>query len=226
MIKYILNRICLVVFPFILCACSKQFVFLTYQDPNYTLARLPESTITFYVSDEPVVREFKKSFRDRYGSGEEFAAEMARALVVNSHQTFGRGRAKTGPSNIVRSSSPKSADANPMAKFSSALERDAADVSIVIRDIVISNSYQYSSGPMISVGGGGMRVGGGSSTENCIVGFKVEIWENRSKHKLLEAEIQGECSVTFFAYKTALAGAVSNSLDHLMAFLKDGKTAF
>ena len=66
----------------------------------------------------------------------------------------------------------------------------------------------------------------GSSTESCIVEYTVEIWDNPSKTKMLEAAVKGEKKVILFGFESALVGAVNNSAEHLIAFLKDGKTEF
>jgi hypothetical protein len=85
---------------------------------------------------------------------------------------------------------------------------------VLVYKIDISNEYVFH-------GGGGPYGGGGGSTEYCVVTYQVKIIRRKDQKELLQLLIKGRDSVAFFDFQATLVGALNNSVEHLMGYLKE-----
>jgi hypothetical protein len=65
-----------------------------------------------------------------------------------------------------------------------------------------------------------------STTEFCVIKTRYVIYDTKSRQQVLEFISKGECSVFFFAFESALMGAINNSIYHAVAYLNTGKKEF
>jgi len=71
-----------------------------------------------------------------------------------------------------------------------------------------------------------MMMVGGYSSESCIITYDVEIWDAANRTKKAAFKTTGESTVFLFAYQTALENAIFDSIEHMMGYLKEGKTDY
>ncbi len=90
----------------------------------------------------------------------------------------------------------------------------------------ITNSIQGSPGMPMAMSGGGMGMSGGTQSESCIINSHFQIYDIKSRKKILDFVSKGSGSVLFLAFEKALIDAMNSSVKNSAVYLKTGKLKF
>jgi hypothetical protein len=75
-------------------------------------------------------------------------------------------------------------------------------------------------------GGGGMGMTGGGQSESCVVNTHFQIYDIKTRKKVLDFVSKGSAAVGLFAFDKALVNAIDNSIKNSAIYLKTGNTKF
>jgi len=177
-------------------------------------------------SDEVAVNEFTKTFNKKYKQKEDFIQQFDSlfAIKLKNEDIFADiivHRSLEFVSNdtfIVNKEQQKKVD--------SLFANSTADYLIRIMRHEITNSIQGNPGVMTPMAGGGMQMTGGGQSESCLVNSSFQVYDIKTRKKVLDFVAQGSGSVLFFAFEQALNEAVRSSIKNSATYLKTGKIKF
>ena len=177
-------------------------------------------------SHEVMINEFTKTFNKRYKQKEDFIQQFDSlfAIKLKSENIFG----KVKFDKSLQSDSYDTFSVNPeqQKKVDSLFANTNADYLIRITDYEITNSIQGNPGMMMPMAGGGMGMTGGGQTESCVVNSHFQIYDVKSRKKVLDYISKGSAGVGLFAFEQALINAIDNSIKNSAIYLKTGKIKF
>jgi hypothetical protein len=106
-----------------------------------------------------------------------------------------------------------------------ALDKGNADYVIHFSNIEIKNRIEWrSSGGMGMNGMGGMQTS--TSVEYCIINVKVEVYDTKNDKEILDFVAIGEDAVFLFNFTKTLQETKIRSINHIINYLKSGKTTY
>ncbi|MBN2037090.1 MAG: hypothetical protein JW768_10140 [Chitinispirillaceae bacterium] len=197
----------------------------TFQDPSFSFGQIQkQSSIKVLVSDNVNLSAFKKSFQKEYQSNQQFADALNQQIADSIKARFGcSAGSDTDPAHVSLLVSG-SFDQNSIDQAQQLFGSSNDSHFFVVTSVEVSNE-RTSSGPMMmaSPGGGSTWVGGGN-TETCIVTINSDLWDVKTKKKVLSYASIGEAKVTMMFFGTALKNAVSNSIKHSLRYVESGMT--
>jgi hypothetical protein len=207
------------------CAPSIKIV-QEFADDSFTVGQISAQTkVRLYVTENVNVMEFINSFQKEYASGQQFA-ETVRSQVADSMQRI-LGCTVLMAENIqdVSALIGGSYDEATVRKMQEMFAAAPEDFFFIVKNVEISNKKSSTAPMYMSSGGmgGGMFVGGGSQ-ESCVVTMHAELWDVKSKKKVLGYTSTGESKVTLFFFGTALKDAVGKSIKYMLKYLASGLT--
>lgn len=202
-----------------------------YNSSEFSISELNGSSARLYVNQHVDILEFNKSFENEYKSEARFDSIFTNQLKVELDKLMMISISTADEiGNIFMDSSFSDAE---VAKVKESFEKVNEKYFITIKMIVISNDLSYSAPnyiapTIVSTPSGRMSVGGGfwggGQSENCVVTIKAEVWSLKEKKKLSEFISIGKEGVTFFAYGTALKGAVKDAISNFSNYIEKNRT--
>ena len=194
---------------FLIYSCSSALKIQdTYQARDINFNHIQNSKIAIYGVNSITLNEFVNTFRDEY-------ADTAR-LNQKIFSTFSKKLNEYMPSVTL---------VEENKKVPSVLSEDLlfkennpqTDYLIFINNISVGNSLVYST-YFVTSGSGIMN---GGSIEQCSVNMDVELWDVQKQQRLMEFQAGGERSVVLFSFLIALNGAIDNSVETAVKYLKN-----
>lgn len=177
-------------------------------------------------SDEVVLKEFTKTFGKKYKEKEDFIKEFDSLLVTTLKNESVFGAIKIEKARDLVSNDSFIFNLEQQKKVDSLFTNAVADYLIRIVRYEITNSIQGNAAMMMPMAGGGMGMMGGGQSESCIVNSHFQIYDIKSKKKVLDFVSKGSGSVVFFAFESALNSAIDNSIKNATIYLKTGNIKF
>ncbi|WP_158729934.1 MULTISPECIES: hypothetical protein [unclassified Flavobacterium] len=177
-------------------------------------------------SDEVLVNEFSKTFNKKYKQKEDFIHQFDSLFAVTLKNDNIFGTIKYDKSLELLSNDTFSVDQEQQKKVDSLFTNLTADYLIRILRHEITNSIQGNPGVMMPMAGGGMGMRGGGQSESCIVNSHFQIYDVKTRKKVLDFVSKGSAGVGLFAFEQALNNAIGNSIKNSVIYLKTGNIKF
>jgi hypothetical protein len=202
---------------FIVFSCSPGLrIQNTYQSGEIDFNHLHNGKIAIYGVNSITLNEFKNTFKDEYSD----TAKLNDKILSTFNQEFRKlipsvtsvEENEKIPSGLTGEFSFKEDNSREISGFFNTLQ---TDYLIFINNISLGNtydSYTYSTGNGIMYSG---------SMENCVVSMEVELWNVQQEKRLMKFRAGGEETVFLFSYLAALNGAIENSVNSAVEFLKN-----
>ncbi len=177
-------------------------------------------------SDEVMVNEFTKTFSKKYKQKEDFIQQFDSLFAIRLKNENIFGEVKYDKSLELVSNDTFTVNQEQQKKVDSLFTNTTADYLIRITDYEITNSIQGNPGMMMPMAGGGMGMTGGGQSESCIVNSHFQIYDIKTRKKVLDFVSKGSTSVGLFAFEQALINAIGNSIKNSTIYLKTGNIKF
>lgn len=177
-------------------------------------------------SDEVIVNEFTKTFSKKYKQKEDFVQQFDSLLVIKLKNENIFGNIKFDRSLELLSNDALVVNQNQQKKVDSLVANTTADYLIKITRHEITNSIQGNPGMMLPIAGGGMGMTGGGQSESCVVNSHFQVYDIKTRKKVLDFVSKGIAGVGLFAFEQALTNAISNSIKNSAIYLKTGNIKF
>ena len=177
-------------------------------------------------NDEVMVNEFTKTFSKKYKQKEDFIQQFDSLFAIKLKNENIFGDIKYDKSLELVSNDTFAVNKEQQKKIDSLFANTTADYLIRITNYEITNSIQGNPGMMMPMAGGGMGMSGGGQSESCVVNSHFQIYDIKTRKKVLDFVSKGIASVGLFAFEQALANAISNSIKNSAIYLKTGNIKF
>lgn len=177
-------------------------------------------------NDEVMVNEFTKTFSKKYKQKEDFIQQFDSLFAIKLKNENIFGDIKYDKSLELVSNDTFAVNKEQQKKIDSLFANTTADYLIRITNYEITNSIQGNPGMMMPMVGGGMGMSGGGQSESCVVNSHFQIYDIKTRKKVLDFVSKGIASVGLFAFEQALANAISNSIKNSAIYLKTGNIKF
>ena len=177
-------------------------------------------------SDEVMVNEFTKTFSKKYKQKEDFIQQFDSLFSITLKNENIFGNVKYDRSLEFLSNDSFAVNQEQQKKVDSLFTNSTADYLIRILRHEITNSIQGNPGVMMPMAGGGMGMRGGGQSESCIVNSHFQIYDVKSRKKVLDFVSKGSAGVVLFAFEQALNNAIANSIKNSAIYLKIGTIKF
>lgn len=175
-----------------------------------------------------MVNEFTKTFKKRFKEKNDFviAYDSLFALKLKEEQLYGEIKFDTSLDFLSNDSMTFTKE--QQTKVDSLFINTTADYLINIKDQEVTNRIQGNVGmPMYSGGmNGGMTMGMGGQSESCVVKSHFQIYDVKTRKKVLDFVSIGSAGVVFLAFDKALVDAMNSSVKNAATYLKTGKIKF
>ena len=194
-----------------------------YKDSKFVFG--PNKTAVLFGDDTVLISEFSKTFNKKYKQKKDFVKQYDSLCAVTLKQENIFGDIKYDKSFEFISNDQVIVTQDQQKKVDSLFTNTSADYLIRIYDHEITNSIQGNPGiPMAMSGGMGMTAG--TQSESCIIKSHFQIYDVKSRKKVLDFISKGNGSVMFFAFDKALTDAITSSIKNSAIYLKTGKLKF
>lgn len=194
-----------------------------YKDSKFVFGF--NKTAVLFGDDNVLINEFSKTFNKKYKQKKDFVKQYDSLCAITLKQENIFGDIKYDKSFEFISNDPLIVTQEQQKKVDSLFTNTNADYLIRIYDHEITNSIQGNPGiPMAMSGGMGMTAG--TQSESCIVKSHFQIYDVKSRKKVLDFISKGNGSVMFFAFEKALVDAINSSIKNSAIYLKTGKLKF
>ena len=197
-----------------------------YTDSNFVFG--PDKTALLIGNNNVMVNEFTKTFKKRFKEKNDFVIQYDSlcALKLKEEQLF--GDVKLGTSLDFLSADAMLFTPEQQKKVDSLFTNTKADYLIKISDQEVSNSIQGNVAMPMYTGGmnGGMTMGMGGQSESCVVKSHFQIYDIKTRKKVLDYVSLGSAGVVFLAFDKALVDAMNSSIKNTATYLKTGKIKF
>jgi hypothetical protein len=177
-------------------------------------------------SDEVMVNEFTKTFSKKYKQKEDFIQQFDSLFAIKLKNENIFGEIKYDKSLELVSNDTFTVNQEQQKKVDSLFSNTTVDYLIRITDYEITNSIQGNPGMMMPMAGGGMGMTGGGQSESCVVYSHFQIYDIKTRKKVLDFVSKGSASVGLFAFEQALVNAIGNSIKNSAIYLKTGNIKF
>lgn len=177
-------------------------------------------------SDEVLVNEFSKTFNKKYKQKEDFIQQFDSLFAVTLKNDNVFGAIKYDKSLELLSNDTFSVNQEQQKKVDSLFTNSTYDYLIRIMRHEITNSIKGNPGVMMPIAGGGMGMMGGGQSESCIVNSHFQIYDIKTRKKVLDFVSKGSAGVGLFAFEQALNNAIGNSIKNSAIYLKTGNIKF
>jgi len=204
---------------FIICSCSSELLIKdTYHARGIDFNRVQNSNIAIYGVNSITLSEFMKTFRDEYSDttrlNDKILSEFSKEFkMLIPSVSLVEKNAKV-PLILTGEFSFKEDNSKEVSEFFNGL---GTDYLIFINNISVGNSLVYSTYFVTS----GQGIMNGGTTEQCVVNMEVELWDVHQQKRLMNFWAGGERSVVLFSFLTALNGAIDNSVETAVKYLKN-----
>lgn len=195
-----------------------------YKDSEFVFG--PNKTAVLVGNDNILLSEFTKTFSKKYKQKHDFVKQYDSLCAVILKQENIFGEIKHDKSFEFVSNDPLTFTQEQQKKVDSLFTNTTADYLIRISNHEITNSIQGSPGMPMAMSGGGMGMSGGTQSESCIINSHFQIYDIKSRKKILDFVSKGSGSVLFLAFEKALIDAMNSSVKNSAVYLKTGKLKF
>jgi hypothetical protein len=195
-----------------------------YKDSEFVFG--PNKTAVLVGNDNILLSEFTKTFSKKYKQKHDFVKQYDSLCAVILKQENIFGEIKHDKSFEFVSNDPLTFTQEQQKKVDSLFANTTADYLIRISNHEITNSIQGSPGMPMTMSGGGMGMSGGTQSESCIINSHFQIYDIKSRKKILDFVSKGSGSVLFLAFEKALIDAMNSSVKNSAVYLKTGKLKF
>lgn len=192
-----------------------------YKESSFTFGL--NKTAVLVGDDNVVISEFTKTFNKKYKQKHDFVMQYDSLCASAFKQDNIFREVLLDESIKLISSDALISTEEQQKRVDSLFTNSSADYLIRITNYEIANSMQGNIG-MPMAGGGGMI--GSTQSESCIVKSHFQIYDVKSRKKVLDFESKGSAGVMLFAFEKALVGAMNNSIKNSAIYLKSGKVKF
>lgn len=202
-------------------ACTSIFINEISKSPNFNLNTEHSKTALVAGLEGVQLNEFVKTFNKKYQKQNDFVVDYTKLFTakLRSEKIFTQVKADTsGQWNIIKSFATVQDD---FKAIDSLFNHSTEDYLICLSDLEISNRFQT-----VTVGGGPNMPPSTSSVEYCVIKARFQIFELKTRQKLMEFFATGESQVFLFAFESAFISAMNSSMYHALAYLKTGKKEF
>lgn len=201
-----LSVFCVGILIFTSCITTKHYVGQIIKKED--LDNPTKKSVVVTVSDNVVVRDFKKTFEKNYKDNDGFVSSYLGEVTYELHK-----------SNLFLN-----VDKRGVNNFEVLKEETSADYIIDFPFFEINNrvevTHTASSNPNNF---GGTQT---NSTEYCVINVKVVVYDVKKKKRIIEFLSTGESSVFLFDFKNTFNQAKKRSMHHIINYLKTGKTLY
>lgn len=177
-------------------------------------------------SNEVMVNEFTKTFSKKYKQKEDFIQQFDSLFAITLKKENIFGKIKYERSLELFSNDTFTVNQEQQKKVDSLFANTTADYLIRIIRHEITNSIQGNPGMMMPMAGGGMGMTGGGQSESCVVNSHFQIYDIKTRKKVLDFVSKGSAGVGLFAFEQALINAIGNSIKNSAIYLKTGNVKF
>jgi hypothetical protein len=208
-----------------LCSCVGVRISETssYKDSNFVFGS--NKTAVLVGSDNVLLSEFTKTFNKKYSQKNDFVKQYADLCILKLKEEKIFGEIIYNKSLEFVSNDPLTFTQEEQKKVDSLFTSTTADYLIRIYDHEITNSMAMGPNmPMSS--GGGMTMSTPTQSENCIINSHFQIYDIKSRKKVLDFVSKGNGVVMFFAFEQAFIDAMNSSVKNSTIYLKTGKIKF
>ena len=215
---------CIVGVQLLLCSCETVRISETsnYQDSKFIFGS--DKTAVLVGNDNILLSEFTKTFNKKYNQKHDFVKQYDSLYTVKLKEEKIFGDIKYDKSLEFVSNDPLIFTEEQQKKVDSLFTNSKADYLIRIYDHEITNRIQGS--PSMSMSNGGMGMSSGTQSESCIIKSHFQIYDIKSRKKVLDFVSNGNGSVVFFAFEQAFTDAMNSSIKNSTIYLKTGKLKF
>lgn len=210
--------------------CSCEAVRIS-ENSNYKNSEFvfgPNKTALLVGNDNVLVSEFTKTFKKRFKEKNDFVKQYDSlcTLKLKEEKIFGEIKVDTSLDFLTNDSMTFTQE--QQKKVDSLFTNTTADYLIKIYDQEITNSIQGNAAMPMYNGGmnGGMTMGAGTQSESCIIKSHFQIYDIKTRKKVLDFVSKGSAGVVFLAFDSALVGAMNSSVNNTATYLKTGKIKF
>ena len=175
-------------------------------------------------SENIAVNEFSKTFKKRFKENTDFVQYHDSLMAVKFKSSAIFGTITNDQSLSFATDNLLVLDKEQQNKVDSLFTSTTADYLVRVSDFEITNSIQGGAPMFMGTQGGGM-VGGGQS-ESCIVNAHYQVYQVKSRKKVLDFVSKGSSGVLFLAFDKALRDATANSVNNAATYLSTGKLKF
>ena len=186
----------------LLAACAPH-VRSQFLQSGFSVQEVGKSGVTVTATTAPTLLEFRQSYAALYGTGDSLSRFVSKSLAAN----LGSGARVLSMDNAVAAQISSLIDSAQQEKNNAFLKGVGTRYLIVVHDIVISQ--ETVSTPQ----GQGI---------NCVTLFKVDVWDTESGRKQTSFEVDGNESVFFLAFQTALQGSLLEASSRTAQYLRTG----
>ncbi|PVX47373.1 hypothetical protein C8C85_3310 [Flavobacterium sp. 103] len=210
----------------ILCSCEAVRISETanYQDSKFAFG--PDKTAVLVGNDNILLSEFTKTFNKKYNQKHDFVKQYDSLYTAKLKEEKIFGDIKYDKSLEFVSNDPLTFTQEQQKKVDSLFTNSKADYLIRIYDHEITNRIQGSPGMPMAMSNGGMGMSSGTQSESCIIKSHFQIYDIKSRKKVLDFVSNGNGSVVFFAFEQAFTDAMNSSIKNSTIYLKTGKLKF
>lgn len=188
----------------------------------------PGKTAVLVGNDNVLVSEFTKTFKKRFKDKNDFVRQYDSLFAIKMKENKIFGEIKFDRSLDFLSNDSMIYTKEQHKKVDSLFTKTTADYFIKIDNHEVTNRIQgNASMPMYNGGmNGGMTMGMGGQSESCIVNTHFQIYDIRTRKKVLDFVSKGSASVIFLAFDKALVDAMNSSINNSAMYLLTGKVKF
>ena len=176
-------------------------------------------------SENIAVNEFSKTFQKRFKENSDFVQYHDSLISVKFKSRFVFGTITNDQPLSFVSDNLVILNKEQQNSIDSLFATTTADYLVRISEFEIANSIKGGAPIFMGSPGSGMTIGGGQS-ESCIVKAHYQVYEVKSRKKILDFVSKGSGGVLFFAFDKALRDAIANSVNNAATYLATGKSKF
>jgi len=210
----------------LLCSCEVVRISenSNYKDSEFVFGS--NKTAILIGNNNVSINEFSKTFNKKYKQKSDFVKHYDSLCAIKLKQENVFGEIMQVKSFEFVSNDPITFTLEQQKKVDSLFANTKTDYLIRITNHEITNSIQGSPAMPMTMPGGGMGMSSGTQSESCIINSHFQIYDIKTRKKVLDFVSRGNGSVLFFAFEQAFADAVNSSVKNSAIYLKTGKLKF
>jgi hypothetical protein len=204
---YLVLIIAVSLLSFTSCKVSKQYV--QHISKKAEIVAPQTKKVIVIATDDVRVNEFSKTFEKNFKSKRDFANNYLYDFSNKINSKYIYDNVSIDISNSTYDS----------------LKNKNTDYVIHFSNFEITNRIEWNNSGGIGMNGmGGMNTS--TSVEYCIINIKVEVYDAKTDKEILDFVAIGEASVFLFNFTKTFEKAKQRSIDHIINFLKTGRTEY
>jgi len=211
----------------LLCSCEAVRISenVNYQNSQFVFGA--DKTAVLIGNDDILISEFTKTFNKKYKQKHTFVKQYDSLCAIKLKEDKVFGEIKFDKSFEFVSNDAMTFSQEQQKKVDSLFTNTTADYLIRINNHEVTNSIQGSPGMYMPANNGGMGgMSAGTQSENCIIKSHFQIYDIKTRKKVLDFVSTGSGPVLFFAFEQAFTDAMNNSIKNSSIYLKTGKLKF